>query len=76
MDSQCDPGTSRTAPTVAPSANAVDVKQLAADIINAIPGALGMTPDPWEDEPSPHDGEPHKTVEALITAALNAGARL
>lgn len=43
---------------------------LAKAIIDAIPGALGITPDPWPEEPDARDGEPHRTVAHLIDSAL------
>jgi len=51
-----------------PTAEA-QARQLAKEIIDAIPGAIGMTPDPWPEQPDPHDGEPHRTVERLVLAA-------
>lgn len=45
-------------------------QQVAKDIIDAIPSALGVTPDPWPNDGPAYDGEPHRTVEKLIVAAL------
>ena len=59
VDPSAPPATTETLPHAA----------IAKRIIDAIPGALGMTPDPWPDEPDPHDGEPHRTVAAILSAA-------
>lgn len=40
-------------------------QQTADKILQAIPEALGMQPDPWADEPGT-DGEPHATVAKLV----------
>jgi hypothetical protein len=51
------------------------VKQCAAAIIDAIPEALGMTPDPWPTDGPSYDGEPHKTVERLLALLLAEAQR-
>jgi hypothetical protein len=50
------------------------IVKLAQDIIDAIPGALGMTPDPWPDGYSSWDGEPWRTVVRLIKDAQVVGS--
>jgi LmbE family N-acetylglucosaminyl deacetylase len=50
---------------------APDLATLAANIIDAIPEAMGITPDPWPvDGPHPDHGEPHRAVERILGAAL------
>lgn len=59
---------------VMPEGQKARVTQCAAAIIDAIPEALGMTPDPWPIDGPSYDGEPHKTVERLLLALLLAEA--
>lgn len=58
--------------TVSPRFDTADEKSkriamLADQIIDAIPQAIGMTPDPWPEEGARSgDNEPHATIEWLI----------
>jgi hypothetical protein len=62
--------------TLSKSAPEVEqAKEVAKRIIDAIPEALGITPDPWPEEPHPGDGEPHKTVAAIIEEVLSRASQ-
>jgi hypothetical protein len=43
---------------------------LAEVIIDAIPEAMGITPDPWPEKPDDRDGEPHRTVAKILDSEI------
>lgn len=48
-----------------------EAAKLAARIIDAIPEAIGMMPDPWPVEgPDKRDGQPHRDVAAILLPLL------